>query len=133
MNTNINPVEELSNAANRLIGKGLCVDCHKSSGKYKRCFKCNKSNQKYFDEKKQKNEIYLNASRILMINRGKECIKKGGKCGHHTCPNCCPMEKWDEKIQTPVKVTLDYLLKEQGEEDLTELEMLEKEFEQAIK
>jgi hypothetical protein len=133
MNRNINPVEDLSNAANRLIGKGLCVDCHKSSGKYKRCFKCNKSNQKYFNEKKQKNETYLNASRILMINRGKECIKKGGKCDYHTCPNCKPIEIWDDNLKACVKKTLDYFLKEQGEEDLTELEMLEKEFEQAIK
>jgi hypothetical protein len=133
MNRNINPVEDLSNAANRLIGKGECVDCHKFSGKYKRCFKCNKSNQKFSNDKKQKNETYLNASRILMINRGKECIKKGGKCDYHTCPNCKPIEFWDDNLKACVKKTLDYFLKEQGEEDLTELEMLEKEFEQAIK
>ena len=133
MNSNINPVEDLSNAANRLIGKGLCIDCHKSSGKYKRCFKCNKSNQKYFNEKKQREEEYSNKIRIFMITRGKECIKNGGKQCNIICPNCSPMEKWDEKLQTMVKVTLDYLIKEQDEEDLKELEKLEKEFVQAIK
>jgi trimethylamine:corrinoid methyltransferase-like protein len=133
MNRNINPVEDLSNAANRLIGKGLCVDCHKYSGKYKRCFKCNKSNQKYFNEKKHRQEEYEKKMRLFMITRGKECKRNGGKQCNIICPNCSPMEKWDENLQTMVKETLDYLIKEQDEEDLKELEMLEKELEQAIK
>ena len=36
MNRNYNPLEDLANSGNRLIGKGVCVDCLKFSGKYKR-------------------------------------------------------------------------------------------------
>ena len=134
MNRNYNPLEDLANSGNRLIGKGVCVDCLKFSGKYKRCFQCNKSNQRYYNEKKEKEEKYLKASRVFMIARGKECKKNGGEnCKHIVCPNCSPMETWDEKTEMFVKVNLDYLIKEQDEEDLKELEKLEKEFEQAIK
>jgi hypothetical protein len=125
--------QDLADSGKRLMGKGECVDCHKISGKFKRCFQCNKSNQRYWNERKQREEEYSKKSRILMITRGKECIKKGGKCDYHICPNCKPIESYDDNLKCFVNETLDYLLKEQGEEDLTELEMLEKEFEQAIK
>ena len=134
MNRNYNPLEDLANSGNRLIGKGVCVDCHKFSGKYKRCFQCNKSNQRYYNEKKEREEKYLKASRVFMIARGKECKTNGGEnCTHIVCPNCSPIETFDEKTEMFVKKNLDYLLKEQDEEDLKELEMLEKEFERAIK
>ena len=101
--------QDIADSGNRLIGKGVCVDCHKFSGKYKRCFKCNKSNQNHFNEKKHRQEEYEKKSRILMITRGKECIKNGGKQCNIICPNCSPMEKWDENLQEMVKVNLDAL------------------------
>jgi len=63
--------------------------------------------------------------RIQMINRGLKCLKNGRECEFrwYYCPNC-------GSRGTP---TLDNWLKAPDEEDLTELEMLEKEFEQAIK
>ena len=77
--------QDLHSSLYRNMGKGECVDCHNFSGKYKRCFQCNKSTQKYFNEKKQKDEQRIKEERMFMISRGKECVKKGGKCGHIIC------------------------------------------------
>ena len=102
--------QDLQSSFNRDMGKGECVDCWGFSGKYIRCYKCNQGFQKRKTEKKQKLQETDTKRKLLMIERGNNCMQNGGNCGNIICPNCSPMDCYDEELKEFCTETLEYLM-----------------------